>query len=69
MKNIIPLIIIILFSLDIKSQNLIGSWERVQENESGINEKQIVIFSSIGFQSISILFIQTVGHGNSMMII
>ena len=59
MKKIILLISIILFSMNINSQSLIGSWERVQENESGIKEKQIVIFSSNGFQSISIFNAET----------
>ena len=59
MKNIIPLILLVLFSTSIKSQSLIGSWELTQENELGIKEKQIVIFSSNGFQSISIFNAET----------
>lgn len=54
MKNTIILIAIILFSININSQNLVGAWERTQKNELGTMEKQIVIFSSNGFQSISI---------------
>ena len=54
MKNTITLIVIILFSININSQNLVGAWERTQKNELGTMEKQIVIFSSNGFQSISI---------------
>ena len=59
MKNIITLILLVLFSTSIKSQSLIGSWELTQENELGIKEKQIVIFSSNGFQSISIFNAET----------
>ena len=59
MKYLITFITIILFSQNINSQNIIGSWERIQENESGITEKQIVIFSSNGFQSISIFNAKT----------
>ena len=59
MKNIITLILLVLFSTSIKSQSLIGSWELTQENEFGIKEKQIVIFSSNGFQSISIFNAET----------
>ena len=44
----IYLIILILFSVSINSQDLIGAWERVQENDSGILEKQIVIFTTQG---------------------
>ena len=54
MKNTIILIAIILFSININAQNLVGAWERTQKNELGTMEKQIVIFSSNGFQSISI---------------
>ena len=54
MKNTIILIAIILFSININSQNLVGAWERTQKNELGTMEKQIVIFSSNGFQSIII---------------
>ena len=59
MRYLITFITIILFSQIINSQNIIGSWERIQENESGITEKQIVIFSSNGFQSISIFNAKT----------
>ena len=59
MKNIITLILLVLFSTSIKSQSLIGSWELTQENELGIKEKQIVIFSSNGYQSISIFNAET----------
>jgi len=59
MKNIITLILLVLFSTSIKSQSLIGSWELTLENELGIKEKQIVIFSSNGFQSISIFNAET----------
>ena len=59
MKNIITLILLVLFSTSNKSQSLIGSWELTQENELGIKEKQIVIFSSNGFQSISIFNAET----------
>ena len=59
MKNIITLILLVLFSTSIKSQSLIGSWELTQENELGIEEKQIVIFSSNGYQSISIFNAET----------
>ena len=59
MKNIITLILLVLFSTSIKSQSLIGSWELTQENELGVKEKQIVIFSSNGFQSISIFNAET----------
>ena len=59
MKNIITLILLVLFSTSIKSQSLIGSWELSLENELGIKEKQIVIFSSNGFQSISIFNAET----------
>ena len=59
MKNIITLILLVLFSTSIKSQSLIGSWELTQENELGIKEKQIVIFSSNGFHSISIFNSET----------
>lgn len=59
MKYLITFITIILFYQNINSQNIIGSWERIQENESGITEKQIVIFSSNGFQSISIFNAKT----------
>ncbi|MDC3179296.1 membrane or secreted protein [Flavobacteriales bacterium] len=55
----IYLIILILFSVSINSQNLIGAWERVQENDSGILEKQIVIFTTQGYQSISIFNAKT----------
>ena len=50
----INLIILLLFSFSMNSQSLIGAWERVHENKSGIMEKQIVIFTSQGYQSISI---------------
>ncbi len=59
MKNIITIILLVLFTTSIKSQSLIGSWELIQENESGVKEKQIVIFSSNGFQSISIFNAET----------
>lgn len=59
MKNSIILITILLFSFDLNSQSLIGAWERIKVNESGINEKQTVIFSSNGFQSISIFNAET----------
>ena len=59
MKNIITLILLVLFSTSIKSQSLIGSWELTLENKFGIKEKQIVIFSSNGFQSISIFNAET----------
>ena len=59
MKNFITLILLVLFSTSIKSQSLIGSWELTLENELGIKEKQIVIFSSNGFQSISIFNAET----------
>ena len=59
MKNIITLILLVLFSTSIKSQSLIGSWELTLENRFGIKEKQIVIFSSNGFQSISIFNAET----------
>ena len=55
----IYLIILILFSVSINSQDLIGAWERVQENDSGILEKQIVIFTTQGYQSISIFNAKT----------
>ena len=41
------------------SQSLIGAWERVQKNDSGILEKQIVIFTTQGYQSISIFNAKT----------
>ena len=41
--------IILFFTNSLISQNLIGAWERIQKNESGIKEKQIVIFSSNGY--------------------
>jgi len=50
----INLIILLLFSFSMNSQSLIGAWERVQKNDSGILEKQIVIFTTQGYQSISI---------------
>ena len=59
MKNIIILVLLVFFSTSIKSQSLIGSWELTLENELGIKEKQIVIFSSNGFQSISIFNAET----------
>jgi len=59
MKNIITLILLVLFSTSIKSQSLIGSWELTLENKFGIKEKQIVIFSSNGFHSISIFNSET----------
>ena len=59
MKNIIILVLLVFFSTSIKSQSLIGSWELTQENELGIKEKQIVIFSSNGYQSISIFNAET----------
>lgn len=59
MKNIVTLILLVLFSSSIKSQSLIGSWELSQENELGIKEKQIVIFGSNGYQSISIFNAET----------
>ena len=54
MKKLNIFLIIIFFTNSLISQNLIGAWERIQKNESGIKEKQIVIFSSNGYQSISI---------------
>ena len=59
MKNSIILITILLFSFDLNSQSLIGAWERIKVNGSGIKEKQTVIFSSNGFQSISIFNAET----------
>ena len=59
MKNSIILITILLFSFDLNSQSLIGAWERIKVNESGIKKKQTVIFSSNGFQSISIFNAET----------
>ena len=54
MKKLNVFLIILFFTNNLISQNLIGAWERIQKNESGIKEKQIVIFSSNGYQSISI---------------
>ena len=54
MKKLNIFLIILFFTNSLISQNLIGAWERIQKNESGIKEKQIVIFSSNGYQSISI---------------
>ena len=54
MKKLNIFLIILFFTNSLNSQNLIGAWERIQKNESGIKEKQIVIFSSNGYQSISI---------------
>ena len=59
MKNSIILITILLFSFDLNSQSLIGAWERIKVNGSCIKEKQTVIFSSNGFQSISIFNAET----------
>ena len=58
MKKIFS-IIIFLISLEINCQSLVGSWERVHENYNGIKEKQIVIFTSQGYQSISIFNAET----------
>lgn len=55
----INLIILLLFSFSMNSQSLIGAWERVQKNDSGILEKQIVIFTTQGYQSISIFNAKT----------
>jgi len=54
MRKLNIFLIILFFTNTLISQNLIGAWERIQKNESGIKEKQIVIFSSNGYQSISI---------------
>lgn len=59
MKKIFSIIIIFLISLEINCQSLVGSWERVHENYNGIKEKQIVIFTSQGYQSISIFNAET----------
>ena len=59
MKNSITLLLVALIALPLNSQNLVGAWERTTENEAGIKEKQSVIFSSNGFQSISIFNAET----------
>lgn len=59
MKKIFSIIIIFLISFSMNSQSLIGAWERVQKNDNGVLQKEIVIFTTQGYQSISIFNAKT----------